>query len=212
MRRAAIFTRVSTDRQTTDNQLRRLREVADRAGWDVVQVYEETVSGAAARGRRPVYDRMLKDAARRQFEVLLAWDVSRLGRSLRELLDCFETLRSTRVDLYLDQQGVDTTTPAGRALFGMAGVFAEFERSMLIERTRAGLDRARAQGKRLGRPGVSSDVTARAQQLRRQGIGMDRIARELCIGKSVAQRICQAMPDTTYPPTKASSIFAARAI
>ena len=115
MRRAGIFTRVSTDRQTTENQLKRLREVADSAGWEVVQVYEEVVSGAATRGGRPAYDRMLKDATRRRFEVLLAWDVSRLGRSLRELLDCFETLRRTGVDLYLDQQGVDTTTrPAVR--------------------------------------------------------------------------------------------------
>jgi DNA invertase Pin-like site-specific DNA recombinase len=193
MRRAAIFTRVSTDRQTTENQVQRLREVAERAKWDVVEVFEEVVSGAAARGRRPAYDRMLKDAARRRFEVLLAWDVSRLGRSLRELLDCFETLRRTGVDLYLDQQGVDTTTPAGRALFGMAGVFAEFERSMLIERTRAGLDRARAQGKRLGRPASDDQITSRVQELRSTGMGMDRIARELGIGKSVAQRICQGM-------------------
>ena len=111
-----------------------------------------------------------------------------------ELLECFETLRKTGVDLYLDQQGVDTTTPAGRALFGMAGVFAEFERSMLIERTRAGLDRARAQGKRLGRPITPDHVTRRVLELRRAGMGMDRIARELGIGKSVAQRICQAMP------------------
>src|SRR5215203_7357389 len=79
MRRAAIFTRVSTDRQTTENQLQRLREVAERAGWHLVDVYEEVVSGAAARGQRAAYDRMLKDATRR-FEVLLAWDVSRLGR------------------------------------------------------------------------------------------------------------------------------------
>ena len=135
---------------------------------------------------------MLKDATRRRFEVLLAWDVSRLGRSLRELLECFETLRRTGVDLYLDQQGVDTTTPAGRALFGMAGVFAEFERSMLIERTRAGLDRARAQGKQLGRPITPDHVTRRVLELRRAGMGMDRIARELGMGKSVAQRICQA--------------------
>ena len=101
MRRAAIFTRVSTDRQTTENQLQRLREVAERANWHLVDVYEEVVSGAAARGRRAAYDRMLKDATRRRFEVLLAWDVSRLGRSLRELLECFETLRRTGVDLYL---------------------------------------------------------------------------------------------------------------
>ena len=107
--------RVSTDRQTTENQLQRLREVAERANWHLVDVYEEVVSGAAARNRRAAYDRMLRDATRRRFEVLLAWDVSRLGRSLRELLECFETLRGTGVDLYLDQQAVDTTTPAGRA-------------------------------------------------------------------------------------------------
>src|SRR5215218_1434506 len=194
MRRAAIFSRVSTDKQTTANQLQRLREVAERAGWHLVDVYEEVVSGAAKRGRRPAYDCLLKDAVRRRFEVLLAWDVSRLGRSLRELLDCFETLRRTGVYLYLDQQGVDTTTPAGRALLSMAGVFAEFERSMLIERTRAGLDRARAEGKRLGRPVTPDHVTRRVLELRRTGMGMDRIARELGIGKSVAQRICQAMP------------------
>ena len=195
MRRAALFSRVSTDRQTTDNQLQRLHEVAARAGWEIVEVYEETVSGAASRSRRPAYDRMLKDAARRRFDILLAWDVSRLGRSLRELLDCFEALRATGVDLYLDQQGVDTTTPAGRALFGMSGVFAEFERSMLVERTRAGLDRARAQGKRLGRPEASGEVAGRVRELRLGGMGMDRIARELGIGKSVAQRICQSMAE-----------------
>jgi DNA invertase Pin-like site-specific DNA recombinase len=190
MRRAAIFSRVSTDRQTTDNQLQRLRDVAAKAGWQVVQVYEETVSGAAGKAKREAYSRMLADATRRQFDVVLAWDVSRLGRSLRELLECFETLKATGVDLYLDQQGVDTTTPAGRALFGMAGVFAEFERSMLIERTKAGLDRAKAQGKRLGRPSVGNDVRAQVASLRRSGTGMNRIARTLGIGKGVAQRLC----------------------
>ena len=193
MRRAAIFTRVSTDNQTSQNQLQRLSEVAQLSGWNIVEVYDETVSGAATRDRRSVYDRMLKDASRRRFDVLLAWDVSRLGRSLRELLDCFETLKATGVDLYLDQQGVDTTTPAGRALFGMAGVFAEFERAMLIERTRAGIERARAEGKRIGRPATSTDTIARVRKLRDAGMGMDRIARELRIGKSVTQSICQSM-------------------
>jgi DNA invertase Pin-like site-specific DNA recombinase len=141
---------------------------------------------------------MLKDATRRWFEVLLAWDVSRLGRSLRAS-GMFRDAAHTGVDLYLDQQGVDTTTPAGQALFGMAGVFAEFERSMLIERTRAGLDRARAQGKRLGRPITPDHVTRQVLELRRAGMGMDRIARELGVGKSVAQRICQAM---TRPPER----------
>src|SRR3954470_3352478 len=99
MRRAAIFSRVSTDKQTTQNQLQRLREVAERAGWHLVEVYEEVVSGAAARDRRAAYDRMLKDATRRRFEVLLAWDVSRLGRSLRGLLECLAARRRARVEL-----------------------------------------------------------------------------------------------------------------
>src|SRR4051794_21487911 len=148
MRRAAIFTRVSTDKQTTENQLQRLREVVERAGWHLVDVYEEVVSGAAARGRRAAYDRMLKDATRRRFEVLLAWDVSRLGRSLRELLECFETLRRTGVDLYLDQQGVDTTTPAGRGFFGIGGGFAWVRGLVVHHRARAGGGLGRAPGER----------------------------------------------------------------
>ena len=196
MRRAAIFTRVSTDNQTSQNQLQRLTEVAQRSGWEIAEVYNETISGAAARERRVAYDRMLKDASRRRFDILMAWDVSRLGRSLRDLLECFETLKSTGVDLYLDQQGVDTTTPAGRALFGMAGVFAEFERAMLIERTRAGIKRARAEGKRIGRPATSVEMIERVRTLRSSGMGMDRIAKQLGIGKSVTQRICNSIHGT----------------
>ncbi len=187
-RRAAIYARVSTGEQTPENQLLRLREVARRAGWDVVQEYVETASGASC--SRPGLDRMMQDAARRRFDVVMAWDVSRLGRSLRDLVDLFETLRSLGCDLFLEQQALDTSTPAGRALLQMSGVFAEFERAMIVERTKAGMARARERGARIGRAPASDALVQAIRNLRRRGMGMDRIARELRCGKGLSQRVC----------------------
>ncbi|MDZ7909016.1 MAG: recombinase family protein [Gemmobacter sp.] len=189
IRRAAIYARVSTGEQTPENQLIRLRELAARAGYEVVGEYVETVSGASQ--SRPELDRMMRDAARRRFDVLLAWDVSRLGRSLTQLVGLFEALRALGVDLILEQQGVDTSTPAGRALLGMAAVFAEFERAMIVERTKAGMERARARGAQIGRAPVGDGTVAAIRSLRASGLSMDRIARDLKIGKGVSQRICQ---------------------
>ena len=189
MRRAAIYTRVSTSEQTTENQACRLREVAARAGWHVVATYDETASGAASPDRRTQYAFMLKDAGRRRFDILLVWDVSRLGRSLSGLVALMEELRTLKVDLYIDQQGLDTTTPSGRAMFQMAGVFAEFERGMLIERTRAGMARARACGTHIGRPRVSDEMEQRVKAMRQEGVGINRIAASLKVGKSVVARI-----------------------
>ena len=190
MARAAIYARVSTGEQTPENQLLRLREVAERAGWEVACEYVETVSGASR--RRPGLERMMKDAARRRFDVVMAWDVSRLGRSLRDLVDLFETLRALGCDLYLDRQGFDTTTPAGRMQMQMCAVFAEFERAMIVERTRAGMARARAAGKQIGRAPASDALKDAIRSLRADGMGMDRIARELRCGKGLSQRVCQA--------------------
>ena len=188
-RRAAIYARVSTGEQTPEPQLLRLRELAGRAGYEVVGEYVETVSGAST--ARPELDRMMKDAARRRFDVLLVFDVSRLGRSLTQLVGLFEALRAMSVDLILDRQGVDTNTPAGRALLGMAAVFAEFERAMIVERTRAGMERARARGAQIGRAPTRDGTVAAIRSLRAQGRSMDGIARDLKIGKGVAQRVCQ---------------------
>ena len=190
-RRAAIYARVSTADQTTENQLLRLREVAARAGWEIVQTFTETVSGASR--SRPALDAMMSDAARRRFDVVMAWDVSRLGRSLRDLVDLFESLRALKVDLYLEQQALDTSTPAGRALLQMSGVFAEFERAMIVERTKAGLALARARGVHCGRPPASDGLTEAIRALRSQNIGMDRIVKELRCGKGLVQRICTKM-------------------
>jgi len=118
MRQVALYTRVSTDRQTTENQERQLRGIAARAGWNVVKVYcDEGISGAKGRDERPAFDTLCKDAARRQFDMVMAWSVDRLGRSLQDLIGFLSELHALRVDLMLHQQGLDTTTPAGKAMF-----------------------------------------------------------------------------------------------
>ena len=132
---------------------------------------------------------MLKDATRREFDIILSWSVDRLGRSLPHLVSFLEEIHAKRVDLYLHQQGIDTTTPAGKAMFQMCGIFAEFERSMIQERVRAGLKRAKAQGKRLGRPTIDAKRTAQIRDLRSTGMGINKIAREVGCGVSVVQRV-----------------------
>ena len=152
-RRAAIYLRVSTDRQTTANQRLELEAIAARRGWEVVAVYEDNViSGAKGREGRPALDRMLKDAQRRLFDVVMVKAMDRLGRSLVDLLSTMEHLDAVGVDLYIDRQNIDTTTPMGRLLFQVAGAFAEFEREMIRQRIHAGLERARREGTRSGRP------------------------------------------------------------
>src|SRR5215510_10887393 len=144
MKRAAIYVRVSTDHQTVENQTRELRQVAERRGWEVVEVYSDAgISGAKDRKQRPGLDRMLNDAGRRKFDVVMAWAIDRVGRSLIDLLGTIQHLEACGVDLYLEQQHLDTTTPAGKLLFQITGAFAEFERSMIKQRIYAGLARAK---------------------------------------------------------------------
>jgi DNA invertase Pin-like site-specific DNA recombinase len=190
MKRAAIYARVSTDKQTTAQQISELRAAAERHGWQVVEEYvEHGVSGAKGRDQRPKLDALLKAAARREFDLVAAWSVDRLGRSLQHLVGLLEEIHGKKIDLYLHQQGVDTTTPGGKALFQMCGVFAEFERSMIGERVRAGLKRAKAEGKRLGRPRVDVAVERRVRALRAQGKGMIAISRLAGCGVGTVQRI-----------------------
>ncbi len=197
-RRAAIYARVSTDGQTTDNQLRELRRTARRSGWKVIQVFvEDGVSGAKGRDQRPEFDAMCKAAVRREFDVIMAWSVDRLGRSLQHLVQFLEELHATGVDLYLHQQGIDTTTPTGKAMFGMCGVFAEFERSIIQERIRSGLERAKEQGTKsgrpIGRPKVSNQVERKVRALRRKGLSIRKISRMAGVGVGTVQRIVAEM-------------------
>lgn len=193
VKRVGIYLRVSTKDQTTENQLRELRQVAERAGWDLVRVFEDAgISGAKGRDQRPSYDALLKAVARREVDLVAAWSVDRLGRSMQDLVAFLEDLKGHGADLYLHQQALDTTTPSGRALFGMMAVFAEFERAMIQDRVNAGLARARAQGKRLGRPTLGSETEARVRALRATGMGVVKVAKTLGIGVSAVQRIGRA--------------------
>ena len=142
---AALYLRVSTGEQTVENQRQELLSAAERRGWRIVAEFrDEGVSGANGRDKRPGFDRLCRAVVRHQFDIVAAWSVDRLGRSLQDLVACLGELHGAGVDLYLDRQGVDTSTPAGKALFQMLGVFAEFERSIIQERIAAGIMRARA--------------------------------------------------------------------
>lgn len=191
MKRAVLYIRVSTGQQTTDNQRLELEKVAIKSGWEIVSVYEDAgISGAKGRDKRPALDKMLKAATQRKFDVIMAWSVDRLGRSLQDLVSIMHELHSVGCDMYLHQQAIDTTTPSGRAMFQMCGVFAEFERAMIQERVNAGLSRARQQGKQLGRPKASQAIEQDILKLRKEsGHGILKIAKTLNIGTSVVQRV-----------------------
>ena len=189
-KRAALYVRVSTDAQTVENQIRELRQVAGRRGWDVVEVYSDAgISGAKGRNGRPGLDLMLKDASRRKFDIVMAWAIDRLGRSLIDLLDTIQHLEACDVDLYLDQQAIDTTTPMGKLIFQVTGAFAEFERTMIRQRIKAGLKRAVAQGVKLGRPKIDSATERKVRRQLAKGVGILKLAKSLGIGTGTVQRI-----------------------
>jgi DNA invertase Pin-like site-specific DNA recombinase len=190
MKRAVLYLRVSTQDQTTANQERELREVAGRMGCEIVHVYKDHgISGAKGREKRPQFDRLCRDAAKRQFDVVMAWSVDRLGRSLQDLVGFLSELHALRIDLFLHQQGLDTTTPAGKALFQMMGVFAEFERAMIQERVRAGLARARDEGKQLGRPPIAPELERRIREARAGGLSVRKAAERFGVAPGTVQRI-----------------------
>ena len=203
MKRAVLYLRVSTIDQTTANQERELREVATRMGCEIVKVYKDHgISGAKGRDKRPAFDALCRDAAQRKFDMVMAWSVDRLGRSLQDLVGFLSELHALRIDLFLHQQGLDTTTPAGKAMFQMMGVFAEFERAMIQERVRAGLRRAKDEGKRLGRPRIAPDLERRIlAALREPGRteGVRKIAVRFGVDPSTVQRISRPFGGAASP-------------
>jgi len=197
-RRVALYLRVSTTEQTSENQRRELMTVADRHGWNVIAVHEDFgVSGAKGRDHRAGLAALMKAVTQRDYDMIAVWSVDRLGRSLSDLLDILKDLHAKDVGLYLHQQGLDTSTPSGRAMFQMMGVFAEFERAMIRERVIAGLARAKANGRKLGRKRIEetdSRTVKTVQKLRQQGVGVRRIARDLKIGVGTVLRLVGNRP------------------
>ncbi|HEY1472947.1 MAG TPA: recombinase family protein [Pseudolabrys sp.] len=193
-RNAAIYCRVSTDGQSVENQVRELRQIAERRGWEIVETYSDAgISGSKGRNHRPGLDALLNDAKRRKFDVVMAWAIDRLGRSLIDLLGTIQELEACGVDLFLEQQAIDTTTPAGKLMFQVCGAFAEFERSMIRQRVKLGLKRAVAQGKRLGRPKISGEIERKAQRELRKGTGILAVAKALDLGTGTVHRIKREM-------------------
>ena len=176
MKRVAIYARVSTDSQTVANQLQELHAVAQRNDWIVVAVHtDEGISGAKGRDKRPGYDALLTGVARKDYEMIACWSVDRLGRSLPHLVAFLGDINAKGVDLYLHQQGLDTSTPSGRMLFQMLGVFAEFERSMIRERIMSGLRRT---SKKSGRKPMADDRAEAIRRSLREGLGIRATARQ----------------------------------
>lgn len=198
MKQVALYARVSTTDQNCENQLRELRAAANRHGWQIVQEFvDHGVSGAKGKDGRPEFAALHQGIARKDFEMVLAWSVDRLGRSLKDLIEFLQEIHGKGIGLYLHQQGLDTSTPAGKALFGMMGVFAEFERAMIQERVKAGVARAKANGQRLGRPPLSEDrpkVYREILSLRRDGLGMNAIAKSVGVS---SKTVWHVLKDTT---------------
>ena len=196
-KRAAIYVRVSTDEQSVENQEAELRATAERMGHEIIAVYRDKgISGAKGRNGRPGFDAMHRDAARRRFDMVMAWSVDRLGRSLQDLVGLLSELHALKIELYLHQQGLDTTTPAGKAMFQMMGVIAEFERTLIQERVRAGMARAKREGKHVGRPTIAPELEERIRAALavpgRPGVRV--IARQFGVNPGTVQRISISRP------------------
>ena len=191
-KRVGLYLRVSTSDQTVDNQRQALIAACEARGWRVVDEYiDPGISGSKGREKRPQFDRLLKDVTRRKIDVVAAWSVDRLGRSLQHLVGFLAELNGAGCDLYLERQAVDTTTPAGRALFQMLGVFAEFERAIIVERINAGMARAKIKGtksgKPIGKPPVDAKRMAMVHAELARGTGILKTARLCGVGTSVVQ-------------------------
>lgn len=195
MFRAGLYARVSSnDQQTLPMQIRALREYATRRDWAIAMQVREVGSGAAKRQAR---ERLIEAARRREIDVVLVWRLDRWGRSVTDLLATLQELKHLGVGFVSLTEALDLTTPAGRAMAGLLAIFAEFEREILGERTRAGLAQARQNGKRLGRPPTAALHAAQIRKLHRAGVAKAEIARRLQIGRTSVRRILKSKDIST---------------
>ena len=181
MKRIAIYTRVSTQSQSTEQQLFTLREVANRTNSNIVSEYTDTISGAT--DSRPGLDALLLAARQRKFDTLYCYSIDRLGRSTKNLIAVVEELQALKIDLYFYREGIDTTTPTGKCVFTILGSVAELERNLIRERVCAGLQKAKRNGVKLGRPSRMNDgLKSAIRLLREKGLGIKQIAKQVGVG------------------------------
>lgn len=183
-RQVAIYTRVSTSKQSCSNQREDLLRVARSANWFIAAEFsDQAVSGAASRDERPALRQLMLGATRREFELVMVWSIDRLGRSVQHLVETMNELHALKIDLFFHQQAIDTTTATGKLCFSIFGALAEYERAMIRDRVVAGQQRARAQGVKLGRPTrLNESVRSAVVCLRERGMSIAAIARQLGIG------------------------------
>lgn len=184
--KAFLYARVSTEDQNEGMQLREMRELAGRRGFEVEEFTDAGVSSAAA--RRPAFDRMMALVRRGKADVVMVYRFDRLARTVQKLIGILEEFRTIRVELISVHEAIDTTTPGGKLMFHMIAAFAEFERDLIRERTRSGMAHARAQGKHIGRPRVSLD-TEKITSLRALGSRWEDISKSLGVPESTLRRL-----------------------
>jgi len=189
--KVAIYVRVSTKQQSVDMQLTDIHSVAERSGWNVVKIYrDDGISGSTPSEQRPGLKALMEDVVRKKFDMVAIWSIDRLARSTLDLMKTMQAFQEKKVDLYVHKQAIDTSTPSGRMMWQLLGVFAEFEREMIRERVVAGLAKAKLRGARLGRPTIGKNIEVKILELRAQGMGMLKIGRTLGVGTSQVQRVC----------------------
>jgi DNA invertase Pin-like site-specific DNA recombinase len=192
--RVALYCRVSTNNQTVENQLLELRQVAARSGWEIVVTYcDEGISGSKGRADRPQFDALINDAHRRKFDLIAAWSIDRLGRSIQTLISFMNEMNEIGIGLYFHQQALNTKTASGRMVFGIFSALGEYEKEMIRDRINAGLARAKAEGRKLGRPSnVNEAVRTSVKLLREKGHSIHNIAKQLHIGVGTTSKILAA--------------------
>ena len=192
-KRVAIYARVSTSLQSPQNQIDALTELANRQGYTIIKIYSDNgFSGTKSTADRPALNDLMADARKKSFDMVLVWSLDRLGRSLKHCLELLQELQELKVDLFFQQQGMDTSTSSGKLMFSMIGAFAEFERNLIRERVLAGQMRAKANGVKIGRPSKMNDgMRSAVKLLREKGMGIKQIARELQIGVGTVYSVMQ---------------------
>lgn len=184
------YARVSTQQQCVDNQFVVLRDVAKKNGWNIVKEYSDSMSGTKGRDKRIAFDDMIKSAMRKEVDGIMFWSIDRASRSLQHLVEMMNELKSKNINMYFHQQNIDSTTPSGTAMVQMAGVFAQFESAMVRERVLMSHEKARLEGKTIGRPStISKGLINSINYMKSKGVGIKRIAKEVGCGVGTVYKV-----------------------